>query len=86
MHKTMKVSCLYTFSSTTILIMCNPEMCNTPFQVSKKCFQGNQLSLDTMKGIIIPILGYFVKHHVLIHFGLRYQKGIAHGQKDGVKL
>jgi hypothetical protein len=58
----------------------------TPSQVSKKCFWGNQLSLDIMKGIIIPILGYFIKHHVLIHFGLRYQKGIVHDQKDGIKL
>jgi hypothetical protein len=35
-------------------------------------FLSNQLSLDTMKGIIIPILGYSIKHHVLIHFGLHY--------------
>jgi hypothetical protein len=66
--------------------MCNLKMCNTPFQVSKKCFQGNQLSLDIMKGSVIHVLGYFVKHHVLIHFCLRYQKGITHGQKDRVKL
>jgi hypothetical protein len=31
--------------------MCNLEKCNTPFQVSKKCFGVNQLLLDTMKGI-----------------------------------
>ncbi len=31
------------------------------------------------EGTIILILGqYFVKHHVLIHFDLRYHKGIAH--------
>jgi hypothetical protein len=53
-------------------------MCNAPFQAFKKCFGANQLWLDTMKGIAIPALGYFIKHHVLIHLGLRYQKGIAH--------
>ncbi len=61
-------------------------MCNAPFQAFKKCFGANQLWLDTMKGIAIPALGYFIKHHVLIHLGLRYQKGIAHDQKDGMKL
>jgi hypothetical protein len=61
-------------------------MCDTPSQVSKKCFWGNQLLLDTMKGIVVLISGYFIKHHVLIHFGLRYQKGIDHDQKDGMKL
>jgi hypothetical protein len=86
MHKTMKVSCSYTSNSTIIPTLCNLKTCNVPFQVSKKCCWGNQLSLDTMKGIIIPILGYFVKHHVLIHFGLCYMNGIAHGQKDGAKL
>jgi hypothetical protein len=30
------------------------------------------------KWIAIPVLKYFVKHHVLIHFGLCYQKGIVH--------
>jgi hypothetical protein len=86
MHKTMKVSYLYIFSSTTIPTLCNPKTCNTPFQVSKNYFWGNQLLLDTMKGIVIHVLGYFVIHHVMIHFGLRYQKGIARGHKDGVKL
>jgi hypothetical protein len=47
---------------------------------------GNQLLLDTMKGIVILTLGYSIKHHVLIHFGLRYDKGIVHDQKDGMKL
>jgi hypothetical protein len=61
-------------------------MCNTPFQVFEKYFGANQLWLDIMKDIVIPILGYSVKHHVLIHFGLRYQKGITHDQKDGMKL
>ncbi len=38
------------------------------------------------KRIAIPTLRYSIKHHVLIHFGLRYQKGIARDHKDGVKL
>jgi len=61
-------------------------MCNTFFRVSKKCFGVNQLWLDIMKGIAIFVLGYYVKHHVLIHFGLCYQKGIVYDQNDGVKL
>ncbi len=69
----MKVSCLYTSSLIVIPTLCNPKICNTPSQVFKKCFWGNQLSLDIMKGIVVPILGwYFVKQHVLIHFGLHY--------------
>jgi hypothetical protein len=36
---------------------------------------------NTHIGIAIPTLGY----RVLIHFGLQYQKGIAHDQKDGMK-
>jgi hypothetical protein len=39
-----------------------------------------------MKGIATPILGYFGKHNVLIHFGLHYQKGIVPNQKDEMKL
>jgi hypothetical protein len=58
--------------------LCNPQMCDTPFWVSKKCFGANQLWLETMKGIAILILGYSIEHHVLIHFGLHYQKGITH--------
>jgi len=82
MHKTMKVSCLYRPNSTKIPNTCNPNTCNTPFWVSKKCFRVNQLWLDTVKGIAIHVLGYFV----LIHFFLHYQKGIARDQKDEVKL
>jgi len=78
----MKVSCLYKPNSTKIPNICNPETCNTLFLVSKKCFRANQLWLDTMKGIAIHVLGYFV----LINFGLHYQKGIARDQKDEVKL
>jgi hypothetical protein len=47
---------------------------------------GNQLLLDAMKSIVILILGYSIKHHVLIHFGLCYEKGIVHDKKDGMKL
>jgi L-asparagine transporter-like permease len=72
----MKVFLLYKFNST----------CNTLFKISSKYFGANQLWLDTMKVITIFVLGYFGKHHVLIHFGLRYHKGITHDQKDGVKL
>ncbi len=38
------------------------------------------------KWIAIPILGYSIKHHVVIHFCLHHQKGIAHDPKDRVKL
>jgi hypothetical protein len=31
-------------------------------------------------------IGVSVKHRVLIHFGPHYHKGIAHDQKDGMKL
>jgi hypothetical protein len=82
----MKISCLYTTIQLYYPTLCNQKMCDTPSQVSKKCFWGNQLSLDTMKSIVILILRYFIKDHVLIHFGLCYQKHIDHDHKDGVKL
>jgi hypothetical protein len=66
--------------------LCNPKTYNTPFRVFKKCFGTNQLWLDTMKDIVILVLGYSIKHHVLIHVGLHYQKAFVHDQKDGVKL
>jgi hypothetical protein len=67
-------------------MLCNLEMCNALFWVSKKCFWGQSTIVEHYeeycitkpkpKWITIPTLGYFVKHHVLIHFGLWFYKNI----------
>jgi len=75
---------------------CNPKMCNTLFSSILGMFWGQStiirhyerhyITKPKCKWIVIPVLGYSIKHHVLIHFGLHYQKGIIHDQKDGMKL
>ncbi len=86
MHKIMKVFCLYTSNSIAIPHIASSKNVQYPFSGIQEMLLGNQLLLDIMKGIIIPILGYSIKHHILIHFGICYEKGITHDQKDGVKL
>jgi hypothetical protein len=49
-------------------------------------YEGYCITQPKPKWIIIPTFGYFVKHHVLIHFGLWYYKDIVREQKDGMKL
>ncbi len=57
-----------------------------PFSRIQEVFWGQSTMAGHYEGHCNTLIGDSVKHHVLIHFGLCYQKGIIHDQKDGVKL